>query len=196
MSQILFLFAQLRFFFHLNCTSKHSSLWDFVFLPNSDSICLYFRWLGLATQIQLACLPLITELLIHSLTLLILNKSRPSYYFLKVIFLKYSPLEWFILCYLCMVCLFNDRHVEELIRQPECFLCYIPSPEAGPVAPTPALSNGFITFGSFNNLAKVLVTSVIRQVNHYLYWKNYLIASIFCVVFPPFCCFFTFFPHR
>jgi protein O-GlcNAc transferase len=48
-----------------------------------------------------------------------------------------------------------NRHVEELVRLPECFLCYTPSPEAGPVHTTPALSNGFVTFGSFNNLAKV-----------------------------------------
>jgi hypothetical protein len=47
------------------------------------------------------------------------------------------------------------RHVEELVRLPESFLCYTPSPEAGPVCPTPAISNGFVTFGSFNNLAKV-----------------------------------------
>jgi protein O-GlcNAc transferase len=56
-----------------------------------------------------------------------------------------------------MKLLLNGRHVEELVRLPECFLCYTPSAEAGPIAPTPALSNGFITFGSFNNLAKVLV---------------------------------------
>ena len=49
----------------------------------------------------------------------------------------------------------SSRHAEELIRLPNCFLCYTPSPETGPVVPTPALSNGFITFGSFNNLAKV-----------------------------------------
>lgn len=54
-----------------------------------------------------------------------------------------------------MVNLCFGRHVEELVRLPDCFLCYTPSPEAGPVSPTPALSNGFITFGSFNNLAKV-----------------------------------------
>lgn len=51
--------------------------------------------------------------------------------------------------------IFDCRQVEELVRLPECFLCYTPSPEAGPVCPTPALSNGFVTFGSFNNLAKV-----------------------------------------
>ena len=53
--------------------------------------------------------------------------------------------------------IWHFRHVEELVRLPECFLCYTPSPEAGPVSSTPALNNGFITFGSFNNLAKVLL---------------------------------------
>nr|XP_017247265.1 PREDICTED: probable UDP-N-acetylglucosamine--peptide N-acetylglucosaminyltransferase SPINDLY isoform X2 [Daucus carota subsp. sativus] len=51
----------------------------------------------------------------------------------------------------------KQMHVEELVRLPECFLCYTPSPEAGPLTQTPALSNGFITFGSFNNLAKVQI---------------------------------------
>lgn len=49
----------------------------------------------------------------------------------------------------------RQKHVEELIRLPGCFLCYTPSLDAGPVVETPALSNGFITFGSFNNLAKI-----------------------------------------
>uniref|UniRef100_A0A0E0EP11 Probable UDP-N-acetylglucosamine--peptide N-acetylglucosaminyltransferase SPINDLY n=1 Tax=Oryza meridionalis TaxID=40149 RepID=A0A0E0EP11_9ORYZ len=49
----------------------------------------------------------------------------------------------------------TQKHVEELVRLPESFLCYSPSPEAGPVCPTPAILNGFITFGSFNNLAKI-----------------------------------------
>lgn len=64
------------------------------------------------------------------------------------------------------------RHVEELVRLPECFLCYMPSPEAGPVSPTPALSNGFITFGSFNNLAKVWFR--MKQVNGFDYSKMVL----------------------
>jgi len=59
----------------------------------------------------------------------------------------------------------NGRHVEELVRLPECFLCYTPSPEAGPVSPTPALANGFITFGSFNNLAKVLFGNHDQKLN-------------------------------
>ncbi|KAK6942573.1 Tetratricopeptide repeat 1 [Dillenia turbinata] len=78
----------------------------------------------------------------------------------------------------------KQKHVEELVRLPECFLCYTPSPEAGPVCPTPALSNGFITFGSFNNLAKI--TPKVLQV-----WARILCAvpnSRLVVKCKPFCC--------
>ncbi|KAJ8899596.1 hypothetical protein K2173_018570 [Erythroxylum novogranatense] len=78
----------------------------------------------------------------------------------------------------------KQKHVEELVRLPECFLCYTPSPEAGPIAPTPALSNGFITFGSFNNLAKI--TPKVLQV-----WARILCAvpnSRLVVKCKPFCC--------
>ncbi|XP_057466926.1 probable UDP-N-acetylglucosamine--peptide N-acetylglucosaminyltransferase SPINDLY [Actinidia eriantha] len=78
----------------------------------------------------------------------------------------------------------RQKHVEELVRLPECFLCYMPSPEAGPVTPTPALSNGFITFGSFNNLAKI--TPKVLQV-----WARILCAvpnSRLVVKCKPFCC--------
>ncbi|KAJ6406717.1 hypothetical protein OIU84_010262 [Salix udensis] len=78
----------------------------------------------------------------------------------------------------------KQKHVEELVRLPECFLCYIPSPEAGPVSPTPALSNGFITFGSFNNLAKI--TPKVLQV-----WARILCAvpnSRLVVKCKPFGC--------
>ena len=43
---------------------------------------------------------------------------------------------------------------ERLVRLDNCFLCYTPCPEAPDVAPLPADSNGYITFGSFNALAK------------------------------------------
>ncbi|GFZ08891.1 tetratricopeptide repeat (TPR)-like superfamily protein [Actinidia rufa] len=79
---------------------------------------------------------------------------------------------------------FYSGHVEELVRLPKCFLCYMPSPEAGPVTPTPALSNGFITFGSFNNLAKI--TPKVLQV-----WARILCAvpnSRLVVKCKPFCC--------
>ncbi len=46
---------------------------------------------------------------------------------------------------------------ERLIRLPGCFLCYRPSDAAPDVAPAPA---DRITFGSFNNLAKLSVTTV------------------------------------
>lgn len=78
----------------------------------------------------------------------------------------------------------KQKHVEELIWLPECFLCYTPSPEAGPVCPTPALSNGFVTFGSFNNLAKI--TPKVLQV-----WARILCAvpnSRLVVKCKPFCC--------
>ncbi|KAH1061241.1 hypothetical protein GLYMA_02G201300v4 [Glycine max] len=78
----------------------------------------------------------------------------------------------------------KQKHVEELVRLPDCFLCYTPSPEAGPVCPTPALSNGFVTFGSFNNLAKI--TPKVLQV-----WAKILCAipnSRLVVKCKPFCC--------
>ncbi|KAL2250806.1 probable UDP-N-acetylglucosamine--peptide N-acetylglucosaminyltransferase SPINDLY [Sesamum indicum] len=78
----------------------------------------------------------------------------------------------------------KQKHVEELVRLPNSFLCYTPSPEAGPVCPTPALSNGFVTFGSFNNLAKI--TPKVLQV-----WARILCAvpnSRLIVKCKPFCC--------
>ncbi|GAB2255170.1 hypothetical protein Droror1_Dr00008948 [Drosera rotundifolia] len=77
----------------------------------------------------------------------------------------------------------KQKHVEELVRLPECFLCYTPSPEAGPVSPTPAILNGFCTFGSFNNLAKI--TPKVLQV-----WARILCAvpnSRLVVKCKPFC---------
>ncbi|CAI0391285.1 unnamed protein product [Linum tenue] len=78
----------------------------------------------------------------------------------------------------------KQNHVEDLVRLPESFLCYTPSPEAGPVAVAPAVSNGFITFGSFNNLAKI--TPRVLQV-----WARILCAvpnSRLVVKCKPFCC--------
>lgn len=44
---------------------------------------------------------------------------------------------------------------EELVRLPGTFLCYTPPPGPPDVSRLPALDRGFVTFGSFNSLAKV-----------------------------------------
>lgn len=46
-------------------------------------------------------------------------------------------------------------HTERLWRLPTGFLVYRPRPEAPPVAEAPCLRQGFVTFGCFNNYAKV-----------------------------------------
>lgn len=49
-----------------------------------------------------------------------------------------------------------DRfHTEKLIRLENGFLCYRPPDDGPEVGPLPALSAGHVTFGSFNNLAKL-----------------------------------------
>ena len=49
----------------------------------------------------------------------------------------------------------EQTYVETLLRLPRCFLCYSPMQQPPPVSPAPCESQGFVTFGSFNALAKV-----------------------------------------
>jgi len=46
-------------------------------------------------------------------------------------------------------------HSERLIRLPKTFSCYCAPAESPAVGPLPALLNGYVTFGSFNNFLKV-----------------------------------------
>lgn len=46
-------------------------------------------------------------------------------------------------------------YTEKLMRLPESFICYMPDKDSPAVGPLPALPTGHITFGSFNNIAKI-----------------------------------------
>ncbi len=50
---------------------------------------------------------------------------------------------------------FDEHYCETLIRLPRCFLAYATPRHAPEIGPPPAARNGYVTFGSFNNLAKV-----------------------------------------
>jgi predicted O-linked N-acetylglucosamine transferase (SPINDLY family) len=65
---------------------------------------------------------------------------------------------------------FDRFYSEKLLRLPDGYVCYSPPPYAPDVVPPPALANGWVTFGCFNNLAKITPrviatwTTILRQV--------------------------------
>jgi tetratricopeptide (TPR) repeat protein len=54
----------------------------------------------------------------------------------------------------------DKLHSERLARLAPGFLCYQAPADAGPVAPLPALTAGHVTFGSFNNVAKLSPSTI------------------------------------
>jgi predicted O-linked N-acetylglucosamine transferase (SPINDLY family) len=50
---------------------------------------------------------------------------------------------------------FEPLYSEKLLRLRDGYVCYSPPPHAPDVVQLPALANGFVTFGCFNNLAKI-----------------------------------------
>jgi protein O-GlcNAc transferase len=55
---------------------------------------------------------------------------------------------------------FEHFYDERLLRLPDGYVCYSPPAHAPDAAPLPALANGFVTFGCFNNLAKITPTVI------------------------------------
>ena len=49
----------------------------------------------------------------------------------------------------------DDDYTETLIRLPGCFLCYAPITQAPDLEPGPCEHRDYVTFGSFNNFAKI-----------------------------------------
>ncbi|WP_445621615.1 O-linked N-acetylglucosamine transferase, SPINDLY family protein [Kushneria sp. Sum13] len=49
----------------------------------------------------------------------------------------------------------DHSYSEKLIRMPNDYICYLPAPNAPAIKALPAMSNGYITLGCFNNPAKI-----------------------------------------
>ncbi len=66
-----------------------------------------------------------------------------------------SAIDYRITDHLCDPDGFDEHYCEALIRLPRCFLAYAAPRYAPEIGPPPVQRHGHVTFGSFNNLAKV-----------------------------------------
>jgi predicted O-linked N-acetylglucosamine transferase (SPINDLY family) len=57
---------------------------------------------------------------------------------------------------------FDCYSAEQVVRLPGTYFCFRPPPALPPVGPLPAAARGHLTFGSFNNLAKLNAPTVAR----------------------------------
>ena len=75
---------------------------------------------------------------------------------------------------------FEPQFTEKIWRLPRSYLCFTPPDEDGTIGPLPALANGYVTFGSFNNLAKMSpdVVSLWARVLHAVPESRLLLKTI------------------
>lgn len=66
-----------------------------------------------------------------------------------------KEMDWFITDRWETPAELEHLYSERLLRLPDGYVCYSPPPYAPDVVPLPAASNGYVTFGCFNNLAKI-----------------------------------------
>jgi predicted O-linked N-acetylglucosamine transferase (SPINDLY family) len=82
-----------------------------------------------------------------------------------------DEMDWFITDRWETPAGFENLYTERLLRMPDGYVCYSPPIYAPDIAPSPALATGRVTFGSFNNLAKITPDAlstwsrVLRQVH-------------------------------
>jgi predicted O-linked N-acetylglucosamine transferase (SPINDLY family) len=66
-----------------------------------------------------------------------------------------AEMDWFITDRWETPPALESTYSERMLRLPDGYVCYSPPPYAPDPVPLPALRNGHVTFGCFNNLAKV-----------------------------------------
>ncbi len=71
-----------------------------------------------------------------------------------------AEMDWFLSDAVETPAGFESFYTERLLRLPDGYVCYSPPAYAPDVAPLPALRTGAITFGCFNNLAKVTPATI------------------------------------